>query len=318
MDETNNTPLNVKLQLQNSGVKQDTSGAFILSDAPQGITVVQPIGGVTVVDTTGYQSIQLTTGTYAGTILGSNDGNNFFAIFGYNAASLATISSLTAGGNFLIPAVTRYVKFTSSTAGQFTYYLRYAPPPAGQNLQAIAGTTVSSASAQLGMNIVNYGGTAVVNGGLGGTTAIGGTNAVGTASVSNPVIAGGVDQQGLARRATSTPLGDLVTGNRVIPTSSASISSATTGNAPIGATGYNNQIPITVQDTTQFEGQSQVELLAQLLQEVKILNQQMYELPRVIALALQGPTAPSQGQSIQLGDDPYQLRQDSSLFINQQ
>ena len=51
---------------------------------------------------------------------------------------------------------------------------------------------------------------------------------------------------------------------------------------------------------------------------IKILNQQMYELPKVLSLALQGPTAPQQGQSIQLGDEPYNLRQDSSLFINQQ
>ena len=113
-------------------------------------------------------------------------------------------------------------------------------------------------------------------------------------------------------------LGDVITGNRTIPTNLAALGTTTTGNAPIAATGYNNQVPHTVQDTSQFEGQTQIELLAQLLQEVKILNQQMYELPKVLSLALQGPTAPQQGSNVQLGDDPFILRNDSSIFINQQ
>jgi hypothetical protein len=113
-------------------------------------------------------------------------------------------------------------------------------------------------------------------------------------------------------------LGDLITGNRTIPTNLATLGTATTGLTPIGSAGYNNQIPITVQDTTQYEGQTQIELLAQLLQEVKIMNQQLYELPRVLCLALQGPTAPQQSPNVQLGDDPYDMRNDSSIFINQQ
>jgi hypothetical protein len=113
-------------------------------------------------------------------------------------------------------------------------------------------------------------------------------------------------------------LGDLITGNRTIPTNLATLGTATTGLTPIGSAGYNNQIPLSVQDTTQYEGQTQIELLAQLLQEVKIMNQQLYELPQVLSLALQGPTAPQQGPNVQLGDDPFMLRNDSSIFINQQ
>jgi hypothetical protein len=319
MDETNNSPLNIKFQPQNSGVKQDLSGAFILSDAPTTQTISAQSGTVTIIDTQGYQSLQITTGSYAGSISGSNDSiGTYVAIVGYNLTSLASTSSLTASGSFSIPITTRYIKLTCTTAGPFTYSLRNIASPAIPALNYIGGTAVSATTAQLGMNIVNYGGTAVVNGGLAGTTAVGGVNAVGVASVSNPVLVGGVDPTGLARRATTTMLGDVITGNRTIPTSSAALSSTTTGNTPIGSASYINQIPHTVQDTSQFEGQSQVELLAQMLQEIKILNQQMYELPRVIALALQGPTAPQQGQSIQLGDDPFLLRQDSSLFINQQ
>ena len=299
MDETNNTPLNVKLQAQNSGIKQDLSGAFILSDAPITQTINQAINGINVIDTQGYQSLQITTVAYAGTLFGSNDGINFVAIFGYNLTALSSVNSVTANGNFSIPITTRYIRLTCTTAGPFTYNLRNIPAPSLPALNYIAGS-------------------ATVSGGVAGTLGVGGTNAVGVTSASNPVVVGGVDPTGLARRATTTMLGDVITGNRTIPTSSAALSSTTTGNTPIGATGYINQVPQTVQDTSQFEGQTQTELLAQMLQEIKILNQQMYELPRVIALALQGPTAPQQGQSIQLGDDPYLLRQDASLFINQQ
>ena len=322
MDETNNTPLNIKLQPQNSGIKQDLSGAFILSDAPAPVSINQAIGASTVIDTQGYQTIQITTNaTYAATggVQFSNDGLIFSSnATGVNIAGFLT-TVLSASTNISVPCLGRYAKIVATTAGQFTYYLRnIQAQQANQNLSAINGAAVSSTTAQLGMNIVQVGSTATVTGGLAGTLGVGGTNAVGVTSVSNPVLVGGVDPTGLARRATTTMLGDLITGNRTIPTNLAALSSTTTGNTPIGSAGFNNQIPHTVQDTTQFEGQSQVELLAQLLQEIKILNQQFYELPKVLSLALQGPTAPQQGSNVQLGDDPFILRQESSIFINQQ
>ena len=322
MDETNNSPLNVKLQAQNSGVKQDLSGAFILSDAPAPVTVNTSVTNTTnIIDTQGYQTIQITTGAgfaATGGIQFSNDGVTFAAGIGATAGGVFN-NSLAALSSYTYPILGRYARIVATTAGSYTYVLRNIPAQeSSQNLNAINGVAVAPTTAQLGVAVVNMGtGAAVVSGGVAGTLGVGGTNAVGVASASNPLIAGGVDPTGLARRATTTMLGDLITGNRTIPTSSAALSSATTGNTPVAVAGFNNQIPQTIQDTSQFEGQSQTELLAQLLQEIKILNQQMYELPRVIALALQGPTAPSQTQNIQLGDDPYMLRQDSSLFFNQ-
>lgn len=47
-----------------------------------------------------------------------------------------------------------------------------------------------------------------------------------------------------------------------------------------------------VQDITQQDGQSQIEILAQILLELKILNQQMYELPRQIATGTQSKDGP--------------------------
>jgi len=322
MDETNNSPLNIKFQPQNSGVKQDLSGAFILSDAPQPTTVTQGINTPTIIDTQGYQTIQITTGagfSATGGIQFSNDGVTFATGIGATAGGVFN-NSLAALSSYTYPILGRYARIAASTAGSYTYVLRNSPAQeSSQNLNAINGVAVSATSAQLGVAVVNMGASnPVISGGLAGTLGVGGTNAVGATSVSNPVIVGGVDPTGLARRAATTMLGDLITGNRTIPTSSGALSSTTTGNTPIGSAGYINQIPHTVQDTSQFEGQTQTELLAQLLQEIKILNQQFYELPKVLSLALQGPTAPQQGSNVQLGDDPYLLRNDSSIFINQQ
>ena len=318
MDEANNSPLNIKLQPQNSGIKQDLSGAFVLSDAPNTVSVNQTAtNAVTTIDTQGYQSIEITTQTFIGTITASNDGVTYSAIGGMTNAGTWVTSLSVANTNYIFPCQSRYIKIVGTTGGQFTYALRNVPFM-GQNLSAIGGSAVSATTAQLGINLVNVGNTAVVTGGVAGTLGVGGTNAVGVASASNPVLIGGVDPTGLARRAASTMLGDLITGNRTIPTNLAALGTTTTGNAPIASASFNNQVPQTVQDTLQFEGQNHVELLANILNELKVLNQQFYELPKVLCLALQGPTAPQQGSNVQLGDDPFILRNDSSIFINQQ
>ena len=321
MDDTNNTPLNVKLQAQNSGIKQDLSGAFILSDAPAPVTVSLVIGGTTVIDTQGYQSIQITTNSTFAAGLGvqySNDGLTFISSTPMLTGTGTVNTGLAVSQTYVSPCYGRFARIVATAAGSFTYFLRNYSSLVAQNLAGINGAAVNSATAQLGTNTVQYGGTAVVSGGVAGTAAVGGTNAVGVTSASNPVVVGGVDPTGLARRATTTMLGDVITGNRTIPTSSKALGTTTTGNTPIAVAGYNNQIGLSIQDTSQFEGQTQTELLAQLLQEIKILNQQMYELPKVLSLALQGPTAPQQGSNVQLGDDPFILRNESSIFINQQ
>jgi len=74
------------------------------------------------------------------------------------------------------------------------------------------------------------------------------------------------------------------------------LNNSTTGTNPFGS---NN---VFVQDITQQEGQSNVELLAQVLLELKILNQQIYELPKLLAT----------GQQAQ--DPPEMLRAEQSIF----
>jgi len=323
MDETNNSPLNIKFQPQNSGVKQDLSGAFILSDAPAPVTVNTSVTNTpNIIDTQGYQTIQITTGAgfaATGGIQFSNDGVTFATGIGATAGGVFN-TSLAALSSYTYPILGRYARIAATTAGSYTYVLRNSPAQeSNQNLNAINGVAVAPTTAQLGVAVVNMGtGAAVVSGGVAGTLGVGGTNAVGVTSASNPVLIGGVDPTGLARRAATTMLGDVITGNRTIPTSSGALSSATTGNTPIGGATFNNQIPHVVQDLLQYEGQNHVELLAQILTELKVLNQQFYELPKVLSLALEGPTAPQRGSNVQLGDDPFRLREESFIFTNQQ
>jgi hypothetical protein len=322
MDETNNTPLNVKLQLQNSGIKQDLSGAFILSDNPQPVTVNAIIGNQTIIDTTGYQSIQITTNaTFAATagVQYSSDGITFTPSTPLLTYTGTVNTVLAASSGYVSHCLGRFAKIVCTTAGSFTYTLRSFSSLTGQNLGGINGASINAATAQLGVNVANIGNVAVLTGGVNGSFSVGGTSAVGVAPVNNPLVTGGVDPTGLARRLSTTMLGDLVVANRTIPSSNAVLGSATTGYAPIAVAGYNNQIGISVQDTSNFEGQLRDEILAQILQELKILNQQIYELPRIQAAAFQGPTVAQPGPTaVQLGDEPTQMRNDASLFSQQQ
>jgi hypothetical protein len=136
---------------------RDINNNLILSDSPQVIKLVaSTIGQAFTIDTLGYQSIQVTTAAFTGSLTGSNDNITYTTIFAYNLASYASVSSFTANGSFAIPINTRYIKITTATVGAFTYSLRNTAfvIPA---VNFIAGSAVSSSAAQLGMSIVNIG-----------------------------------------------------------------------------------------------------------------------------------------------------------------
>ena len=59
-------------------------------------------------------------------------------------------------------------------------------------------------------------------------------------------------------------------------------------------------------------------MLAQLLQEMKIMNQQLYELPRIIAGQLNGINTAGAMPMFTYGDEPTAMRNDASLFDKQQ
>ena len=154
---------------------QDVNGNLILSDSPQVIKLVaSTIGQSFTIDTLGYNSIEFTTQAFIGTVLASNDNINYSAIGGINNAGAWVTTLAAANTSYTFPCQSKYVRLTCTTVGAFSYTLRTVPFM-GQNLAAIGGVAVSQATSQLGVNVVNIGGTA--NASQAGTLALGTTAA---------------------------------------------------------------------------------------------------------------------------------------------
>ena len=158
------------------------------------------VGPVVVVDTTGYGSILLQLqGTFTGTLTFqvSNDATSWQSAVAWAVAGAATpVSTATAVGQWVIPAAGRFFRVQVTTAGtgnpiaivalkNWSAWMPLSSP--STNIASIGGVAVSAATAQLGMNVVQYGGTAVVTGGVAGIPAVGGNIAVGTAPTANPI-----------------------------------------------------------------------------------------------------------------------------------
>jgi len=276
------TPLNVNIM---SGLKTDQKQALVLADASVPFVIQNPsVGSNYIIDTTGYQSIDLTSiGYTASAVQGSNDGLTWSAITG---TTLAGVSSTTvaAGTSYVFPCYTKYVRFIASASGTATGFLRQQPYNMGLNISTIAGVAISATTAQLGMNLVNIGGTAAVTGGLAGTIGVGGPSAANITPTYNYLGVGGIDANGFMRRILTDSTGRLqLNGFNAISAQSAN-TSTTDPKTTIGAITSTTQATaaLNVQDTSQFEGQSQVELLALILLELRIANQQRYEMVNIL------------------------------------
>lgn len=312
LSQEQNIPLNVNLS---SGIKKDSTNALFISDAPTLVQLVAAVGEVTVIDMQGYNTIHLTTGTYAATA-GFQISNDQIT-FAVNQDALTT-----AGGGTMstvIAALTtyaftpnaRYVRIVCTTAGMLSYFLRNTPNSGiiAQNLTAIGGVAVASVTAQLGVNVAQFAGSAAATGGLAGSIAVGGASAVGVAPTYNYLGASGIDTSGLARRILSDTTGRLqIAGFNAISAQFANTSTTNPLTAVGAITGTNQATAaLNVQDTAQFEGQSLVELLALMLLELRIANQQRYEMVYLLNNGIQNAM-----------DPPENFRNDpSSLFFVQ-
>ena len=304
MDAANNTPLYVNLQ---NPPKSDAQGAAIPSDAPIAVTTpVIAVNGTYIVDSTGYQSITITTQGFVGTVAGSNDGISFNAILGYSLGTSLATSTLAANTNYVFPCLTRFIRLTATTAGQLVYYLRSQPfSNLNINLQQIGAAAVSQASSQLGINVVNIAGQAA--------------GSVGSAAAGVMPI-GATDPGSVSRRIISDGTGRLQIATQLNTVAPASISTTSNilGTIPLVTGSMQNTPALNSQDTSNFEGQTQIELLSQILLELKILNQQIHELPTIQTQAFNGASVAVPSQTAQLGDEPSWLRAEQSLFDKQQ
>jgi hypothetical protein len=161
---------------------RDINNNLILSDAPTTGRFVGIAAQAIIIDTQGYQTLQITTGAGFASTTGvqfSNDGITYTLTGTYllAAGTGGTLSlSLAASSNYTVPVQGRFARILCSTAGSLTYFLRNsAPPLTGKNLVAIAGVAVSQGTSQLGVNLVNIGGTA--NASQAGTLTLGTTAA---------------------------------------------------------------------------------------------------------------------------------------------
>ena len=255
------------------------------------------------IDVSAYHSIalQIISGVGSTPTLafeGSNDNVTFTAVFLQTSNSLTTTIpvsgiTLTASTNLWyqgsIPY--RYFRVRISTAagtGVVTCFatlssVPYSASDSGSNLNAIGGAAVSATTAQLGMNVVQVGGTTTVTGGVAGTLGVGGNAADGVTSAMNALKMGGFDSSNLMRTIRTDSNGAI-----------------TPGTDPLRA---EQVVPLQIRAEHTTNGQQSIQdLLQEILFELRALNYYTKETPYVL----------NSGQS--LTDEPDSFYNDSQTF----
>lgn len=318
MDRTQRAPL--LIEDINGPVKKDVNNATVISDAPSLISFnLSGPGTFGTIDTTGYQSIVVQASSVSGTgivVTYSNDNITFTVSSqinypGYTNTSSLVTQMLTTGAIYHIPCLTRYIRFstTGASGGSMTAHLRSFPVYPFITSLGMPVSIQSNAS----INIAQVGTAAVGATGANGGNAAGGArqdallnigssvNIPGGGNISYPIMVGGrqAPQTGFS---SGIPRWMLVDGDGRVQI--ATDQTKNTGTVQLQATSNNfqNGNSLNVTDTTQFEGQSQTELLAQILLEMRIMNQYISELPQKL----------NAGQSNL--DEPSQFRNEQSAF----
>jgi hypothetical protein len=139
---------------------------------------------------------------------------------------------------------------------------------------------------QTSQNLGSIAGTAPVTAGQNGMLAVGGNIAAGTTPTANPVLIAGVDTNTtpLTRRLLTDTTGKLLT----IATTLGPDGLTRSQTVHAGQLGTYIQVA----DTTSFEGSNALEFQMQILLELKILNQQISELPLLLNNGINAVTDP--------------------------
>ena len=254
MDTGSSLGFNVRVQNQPT---QDQNGALIISDAPNVQQLSGPAGASFVVWMGGYKSLAVAVPSgMTLTPTGSVDGTVYSAIVGIVAAgSGGWVASIGGTSSFLIPALTPWIKLSINVAGTITICRRNVDIP----------TTLGGINSGIATAFV---------------PAVGGNVASGIAPTANPVLTAGSDGT-LTRTIRTDTLGKpIISGDAAVaatPTANPVQVSGVDGSNLVRRFGVlPNQIGNTnsaqVQDITATEGQTQIEILLQILTELKILN----------------------------------------------
>jgi hypothetical protein len=282
MDRTQKMPLQVQLP---ADLKQEPDGGLYIADMKGPLVwgssnVNQPL----TIDCTGFESVivhKITAGIVTPTV--SNDGTTWSATLAVPVSTgLAAATMPAAVGIYVLPVTSKYLRLTGpASVVQCFIYLSMAPcvivpPNAPFNLAQVAGTPPPTAN-------------------VAGTIVVGGPVQTGVAPTTFPLPIAGVDSLPipLTRRVLTDVYGRLQIGN--IPSQT---------NKGINVLGFDPAYrnPLEVQETSLSEGMGITEMLNMILVELRILNQQLYELPGL------------QMRGVQSMDPPEAYRQDPSLF----
>lgn len=298
MDRSFNMPLYVS----EIDSKKDISKALIPSDAPAPIFGNVNIANAVAfqVDTTGYNSIMVQCVAFGSsvTVQSSNDGIVWEALLGYRGATAAATSSVSTVGIYEFPVVGKFVRGlgTGSSLTSVLIYLRQKQ------------INPFNASLGGGVNVVGVGGNSIISAGLSGVVPVAGPTANAVAPTANPNLIAGIDTSGLTRRIFTDTTGRII--------GAATDASNTT--RPIGtvtpSASNQNVASLTVQETSIFEGQSFMELLAQLLVEMKINNQYLYDLPLQLQKVFATLNNSNNIITYPFPTEPNEMRNDQTLF----
>ena len=224
--------------------KVDANNAAIPSDAPPSTTLYLGVNVPQTIDTTGYQTVVFQqTAAVTITVTHSNDGVNFQSVLGVPLNSVATTYASTTAATaqlvYAFPVAARYMRFTAATQTSVIIYLRQTPfaSYAGYGTPTIIatgniapGTAASGSPVPIGGADYNSitrriqtdtnGNTQVV-GQLPSGYQVGAYNVTyggytqsinpitSTLSSVNPVMMGGTDPTGAARRVQTDMFGNL-------------------------------------------------------------------------------------------------------------
>lgn len=270
------TGINLSVSLA-GGISKDTSGAQILSDAPNVISFHGAANSTIIIDTKGYQSLDLTTTTLVGSLSCSNDQLNWTNLYGCSLNQSTTVTnSLAATTSYTFPCLARFIKLSVTTAGEINGFLRNVP-------WSFTGMSA------VPNNLAYIAGTATVTAGVNGTLAVGGNIAVGSSQTTNPLVVGGVDASNLTRRIRTDVNGDVVVAGLDQTQQTRSIGVL----AP--SMSQQNVASIPVQHTETFDGLGMSELMGLILIELRMMNFYISQLPDAMGS--------SQNQSFDSPDD---------------
>lgn len=283
VDPTSPNALTVSVAEQKPPLR-DANNALRQSDAPAPIQFVGQATQSIIIDTQGYQSMNITSFAQVANVLACNDPEGTFAaLSGTNLViAAAYVTATAANSSFSFPCIARFIKLTITTAGAAMIYLRAAPWVAGY------ATPIPS-------NISQLAGTGPVTAGVAGTLAVGGNIAVGSAPTTNPLNIGGWDGVNTRRMLLDTTgrvqtnlvARDVMNVDKPIPLA-------------LGSSFGTPSIP--VKDTSVEDGQTLVELLAAIQRELMIANHYLADLPRQL------------NAGIAQTDEPAAFRNDPSFF----